>query len=195
MDTEAIKNELSLIAISVSRISKLIQGEETVIPGSTAPPEPPIPGSNPYADTKERVKIISDGYLYAESTMTAPYLQSRYWHILWDIADKMNVQLEIVNACLLEGVPAENAAHYPEGRTVDIRYLLENEENIELINRILASFPVYDKATQYNLWSTMDAEVRVSPEIRDRLHLPWVDQIQTDSEGYHDNHMHVRFAA
>lgn len=161
---------------------------------TTVQPPVPVPARsdiNPYADSEIRTPITPDDHLAFIGS--ASYLQSRFWRVLWDIADKMRVRLVVVNACLLEGVPANNTAHDPDGRTVDLRYLPTDSASKELIGRILASFPVYDPAVQYAKWATDESEVRVSPEIRDRLKLPWIKRVQADPAGNHNDHLHVRF--
>jgi hypothetical protein len=204
LDTAAIRTELGAIKILVDSIAARLDAPPSSVPIAPPVTVAPVTG-NPYADTTDRVRIIPDDHLTAEPTMTASYLQSRFWWQLWGISAAMKMPITVVNACLLEGVPVNNTAHYSDARTVDIRYPDGNEKRIELIRRILELVPVYELPRDYVAWLTDDSEVRIDPAVKAslwpmtagwnaRMRQLYVDRVQADPAGNHDNHMHMRFA-
>jgi hypothetical protein len=207
VDTVAIRTNLDAIRILIDDTAALLLSAPLPTITTTVPPTVPAPGpisANPYTDTPARTQIIPDAHL--AFTGTAPYLQSRFWRSLWNVADKMGIKIAVVNACLLSGVPPENTAHYEDGRTVDIRYPESDSLRIELIRLlIIAGWPDYELPRDYNRRAVNDFEVRVSPEIKTALwpltagwaaqmRQLYIDKVQADPAGQHDNHLHLRFA-
>ena len=196
------------------RFIKIVNAASAVpVPSASDKPAPAQPvvvlpdSGNPYALTEERVKIVPDGRLFLVApSVEGLYLQSRWWHVLWNIAGDMGMALTVVQACLLDGTPVGNPTHYPEGRTVDLRYPGQYEIRADLIRRLLELIPVY---TTYNEKITDDAECRIDPTIKAdlspltigwdaRLREFWdggefAAKVQPDPTGNHDTHMHVVF--
>jgi hypothetical protein len=204
METNLLHTKVNQI---ISLCNEILGGTEPD-PGTIAPipvTPPPVSDGNPYADTPDLVPIVTDDNLYALFTMTAPYLQSRFWRVLWDIADKMDMPLLVVNACLLEGEPVENPAHRSDGRMVDLRYPAGNAVILDLIRRLIEEeIPIYDPVKDWRPILLNDFEVRVDPSIKEtirpfttgwdaRMQKNFLDKVQGDPTRNHDNHMHVRF--
>jgi hypothetical protein len=188
MDTEAIKTELSLIAICVSRISKLIQEETVVLPAASV-------SSEWYTSTDKYTRPFPEWsqWLTLAPTAALTYAQGRCWWAAEEFAKALGRKLIILNACPLDVESKDSPGHRPcsepgGGRMLDIEYPVaayarERELDIYGMKAIVHRFleicvPIPDS-------STNESEIRMGSDVFGTLGMGLNRNIQIDDEQFH----------
>ena len=151
--------KLDAIGILLDECRQVI-GHISIAQAVTPPPDIVLPtiipadsgyDLNPYPDRAWLVPVINDDHLTADPKIMDNALGSRYWRMLWEIADRAKVRLVVMRG------------QHPDG-CVDVAYpTIDGKLDRAAMGRIIGAFlavcvPLPDK-------STNETEIRLGADV------------------------------
>lgn len=171
---ESIRIKLDAIRILLREIEAMMDDVPIPVqPWPEFPEEVDYPNANPYADTPDMVPVINDDHLEVGPKIIVTLLGSRYWRIIWEIADRAKVKFVILRGA------------HPDG-CIDVEYpKISGALDRAAMDRIKEAFldiavPHYPPGEEWR--DTSPVDLRVGSDV---LTIPQPKHISVDDNFHH----------